>query len=94
LEWTEYAVALGIRGAFEGLRPFGGLQFSKLDGTDTARTLDGTQREERAEVRESNPVGFFFGVDIPLNRSEQSEITIKLSGIDENAFRVGYKVIF
>jgi hypothetical protein len=94
LEWTEYAVGLGIRGALQGLRPFGGLQFSKLDGTDTARTLDGTQREARAEVREANPVGFFLGADIPLDRSGQSEITIKLSGIDENAFRVGYKVVF
>ncbi len=94
LAWTEYAVGLGVRGVLQGLRPFGGLQFSKLDGTDVARTVDGSQREARAEVRESNSVGFFFGADIPLDRSEQTAVTLQFSGIDENAFRVGYKVAF
>ena len=94
LAWTEYAVGIGVRGVLQGLRPFGGLQFSKLDGTDMVRSVDGTQLESRAEVRESNSVGFFFGADFPLDRSEQSAITLKFSGIDENAFRVGYKVAF
>ncbi len=39
-------------------------------------------------------VGFFFGADFPLDRSEQTAITLKFSGIDENAFRVGYNVAF
>jgi hypothetical protein len=94
LAWTEYAVGIGVRGVLQGLRPFGGLQFSKLDGTDRVRSVDGSQREARAEVRELNSVGFFFGADIPLDRSEQTAVTLKFSGIDENAFRVGYKVAF
>lgn len=96
LEWTEYAVDLGVRGVMPGLRPFGGVQFSTLDGTDVARSVDdlGNPLQAQADVRESNSVGFFFGADIPLDRSESSAITLKFSGIDENAFRVGYQVVF
>ncbi len=94
LGWTEYAVGLGIRGVMQGLRPFGGVQFSKVDGTDVVRSTDGSQLESSADVRESNSVGFFFGADIPLDRAERTAITFKFSGIDENAFRVGYKVVF
>ena len=94
LGWTEYAVGFGIRGVMQGLRPFGGVQFSKVDGTDVVRSTDGSQLESRADVRESSSVGFFFGADIPLDRSELTAITFKFSGIDENAFRVGYKVVF
>lgn len=94
LAWTEYAVGLGIRGVMQGLRPFGGVQFSKIDGSDVARSTDGSRLESHVDVRESNSVGFFFGADIPLDRSELTAITFKFSGIDENAFRVGYKVVF
>lgn len=94
LGWTEYAVGLGIRGVMQGLHPFGGVQFSKVDGTDVVRSTDGSQLESQADVRESSSVGFFFGADIPLDRFERTVITFKFSGIDENAFRVGYKVVF
>jgi hypothetical protein len=36
----------------------------------------------------------FFGADIPLDRDERTAIAIRFSGIDENAFRVGYNVAF
>jgi hypothetical protein len=35
-----------------------------------------------------------LGADILLDRQERTAITIQLSGIDENALRVGYKVAF
>ncbi len=94
LSWTEYAAGFGVMGRLQGVRPFGGLQFSKIDGTDHARAIDGSPNEARSEVRESNSVGFFFGAEIPLDRQEQTAVVIKLSGIDENAFRVGYRVAF
>ncbi|MFZ5862183.1 MAG: hypothetical protein ACOYXR_04990 [Nitrospirota bacterium] len=94
LSWTEYAVGLGVMGRVQGLRPFGGVQFSKLDGADRARAIDGSANEARLDVRESNSVGFFFGADLPLDRSERRLITIRFSGIDDNAFRVAYTVAF
>ncbi len=94
LSWTEYAVDLGVKGRYQGFSPFGGLRFSKLDGTDRVRSVQSGLLDERADVRELNSVGFFFGADIPLDRSEQTAVTLQFSGIDENAFRVGYKVAF
>lgn len=95
LAWTEYAVALGVKGRYENLRPFGGLRVSKLDGSDHVRTIpDPSVRDETIDVRQRDPVGFFLGADILLDRDERSAITVQFSGIDENAFRVGYKVAF
>ncbi len=95
IEWTEYVVAIGVKGRLEGLRPFGGLQMSKIDGSDHIRPADGGALvESRSDVRESDSVGFFFGAEIPLDRQEQTAVVIKFSGIDENAFRVGYRVAF
>jgi hypothetical protein len=95
LAWTEYAVSFGVKGRLQGLRPFGGLQVSKIDGSDHIRPADGGALvESRSEVRESDSVGFFFGADIPLDRQEQTAVVIKFSGIDENAFRVAYRVAF
>ena len=87
ISWTEYGVSLGIRGRYEGWRPFGGLRVSRLDGTDRVGAVT-------ADIREREMVGFFFGTDIWLDRDERAAITVQLSGIDENAFRVGYKVAF
>ncbi len=87
ISWTEYGVSLGIRGRYEGWRPFGGFRLSRLDGTD--RVGDVT-----ADIREREMVGFFFGTDIWLDRDERAAITVQFSGIDENAFRIGYKVAF
>jgi hypothetical protein len=95
LAWTEYVAAIGVKGRLQGVRPFGGLQISKIDGTDHIRPADvGVLVESRSEVRESDSVGFFFGADIPLDRDERTLITFRVSGIDENAFRVAYKVAF
>lgn len=94
LSWTEYAVGFGVMGRLQGVRPFGGLQFSKIDGTDHARAIDGSGNDARVEVRESNSVGFFFGAEIPLDHREQTAVVMKFSGIDENAFRVSYRVVF
>jgi hypothetical protein len=96
LSWTEYSVNLGIKGQHEGLRPFGGLRFSKLDGNDLVHSVanSGIFPDSRADVRESDSVGFFIGTDIFLDPQERAAITIQLSGIDENALRVGYKVAF
>jgi hypothetical protein len=95
LAWTEYAVAFGVKGYLEGIRPFGGLQVSKIDGTDHIRPVDGgVSVESRSDVRESDSVGFFLGADIPFDRDERTMITLRFSGIDENAFRVAYKIAF
>jgi hypothetical protein len=99
LAWTEYAVAIGVKGRHENFRPFGGVHLSKLDGTDHVRTTqlspgDLNFRDSRADVRERDSVGFFLGADILLDRQERTAITIQLSGIDENALRVGYKIAF
>lgn len=94
LAWTEYAVELGIKGGYQSFRPFGGLRFSKLDGTDRVQSVQSGLLDERADVRELNNVGFFFGADFPLDRDERTVIAIRFSGIDENAFRVGYNVAF
>jgi hypothetical protein len=96
LSWTEYSVNLGIKGQHEGLRPFGGLRFSKLDGSDLVHSVanSGIFPDSRADVRESDSVGFFIGTDILLDPQERAAVTIQLSGIDENALRVGYKVAF
>lgn len=99
LAWTEYAVALGAKGRYENLRPFGGLRVSKLDGSDRVRTVllapgDPDYRDVQVDVRQRDPVGFFLGADILLDRDERSAITVQFSGIDENAFRIGYKVAF
>jgi hypothetical protein len=87
ISWTEYGVGLGVRGRYEGFRPFGGFRVSRLDGTDRVGAVT-------ADIREREMVGFFFGVDILLDRDERAAITVQLSGIDENALRVGYKVAF
>jgi len=87
ISWTEYAVSLGVKGRYEGFRPFGGLRVSKIDGTDRIGS-------QTAEIRERDMLGFFFGADIPLDRVERTAITVQISGVDENAFRVGYKVAF
>ncbi len=87
ISWTEYVVSLGVKGQYEGFRPFGGLRISKIDGTDRIGS-------QTAEIRERDMLGFFFGADIPLDRIERTALTIQISGIDENAFRVGYKVAF
>ncbi|MBI3607886.1 MAG: hypothetical protein HY207_07960 [Nitrospirae bacterium] len=96
LSWTEYSVSLGVKGQYEGFRPFGGLRFSKLDGSDLVHSVanQGLFPDSRADVREVDSVGFFIGTDILLDPQERSAITIQLSGIDENVFRVGYKVAF
>jgi hypothetical protein len=94
LAWTEYAVELGIKGGYQGFRPFGGVRFSTLAGTDQVRSVQSGLLDERADVRELDSVGFFFGVDILLEREERTAVTIQMSGIDENAFRVGYKAAF
>lgn len=99
LAWTEYAVAVGAKGRYENLRPFGGLRVSKLDGRDHIRTIllapgDPNYVDAKVDVRQRDPVGFFLGADILLDREERSAITVQLSGIDENAFRIGYKVAF
>jgi len=92
IAWTEYAMSLGIRGHYDMLRPFGGIRVSKLDGTDRLTLQTGVQLE--ADVREQDSVGFFLGTDIMLDRAGRTAITLQLSGIDENALRVGYKVMF
>jgi hypothetical protein len=95
IAWTEYAVAFGVKGRLEGIRPFGGLQVSKIDGKDHIRPADGgVLVESRSDVRESDTVGFFLGADIPFDRDERTMITLRFSGIDENAFRVAYKLEF
>lgn len=91
--WTEYAVSLGIRGGREGFRPFGGVRYSRLDGTDRIRDLV-TLGEDTFDLREVTSLGFFLGADIFLDREERNAIMIQISGLDENAFRVGYKVSF
>ncbi|MEO5658035.1 MAG: hypothetical protein ABIO65_07035 [Nitrospiria bacterium] len=88
IDWTEYAVSLGIRGGQEGFRPFGGVRYSRLDGTDHI------QGEGTFDLRERTSLGFFLGADIFLDREERNAIMIQISGLDENAFRVGYKVSF
>ncbi len=91
LAWTEYAIAVGAKGRYENLRPFGGLRVSKLDGSDHVRS---NSVDVKVDVKQRDPVGFFLGADILLDREERSAITVQLSGIDENAFRIGYKVAF
>lgn len=87
IAWTEYSVALGIKGQSGMFRPFGGLRMSTLDGTDRIgnQTID---------LREQDILGFFFGTDILLDPDGRAAIMLQVSGIDENAFRVGYKVTF
>ncbi len=93
-DWTEYALRLGIKGRYQGFRPFGGIRVSRLDGTDAIRSVSSGLLDERANVREQDSVGFFLGTDVLLDRDERTLITLQLSGVDENALRVAYKVLF
>jgi hypothetical protein len=87
IAWTEYSVALGIKGQSGMFRPFGGLRMSTLDGTDRIG-------DQTIDLREQDILGFFFGTDILLDPDGRAAIMLQVSGIDENAFRVGYKVAF
>lgn len=94
LDWTEYALRLGIKGRYQTFRPFGGIRVSKLDGTDAVRSVSSGLLDERADVREQDSVGFFLGTDVVLDHEERTAISIQLSGGDENALRVAYNVQF
>jgi hypothetical protein len=91
LAWTETAAAIGVKGRYENLRPFGGFRVSKLDGTDHVVSAS---VDSKVDVRERDSVGFFLGADVLLDPEGRTAITVQVSGIDENALRFGYKVAF
>ncbi|MFZ5875399.1 MAG: hypothetical protein ACOYXU_03210 [Nitrospirota bacterium] len=94
LDWWEYTIKVGVSGQYDNVRPFGGIEVSKLDGTDSVDFVDPTLSDQTLDVRESNSIGFFFGADILLDRQGQSAVTIEMSAIDRYAFRVGFNVGF
>jgi hypothetical protein len=94
LNWWEYTIKVGVSGRYDNLRPFGGLEVSKLDGTDSVDFVNPALPDQDLDVRESNSIGFFFGTDILLDRQGQSAVTIEMSAIDRYAFRIGFNVGF
>jgi hypothetical protein len=94
LKWWEYTVKLGASGRYSDVRPFGGIELSKLDGTDTIKSVSSGLLDQQLDVREANSIGFFLGADILLDPQGQSAFTIALDAIDRYAFRVGFTVGF
>lgn len=94
LDWWEYTIKLGVSGLYDNLRPFGGIEVSKLDGTDSVDFVNPVLPDQALDVRESNSIGFFFGTDILLDRQGTSAVTIEMSAIDRYAFRIGLNVGF
>jgi hypothetical protein len=94
LKWWEYTLKFGASGRYTNLRPFGGIEVSKLDGTDTIRSVSSGLLDQELDVRESNSIGFFLGADILLDPQGQSAVTIEMSAIDRYAFKVGFNVGF
>jgi hypothetical protein len=94
LDWWEYTIKVGVSGRYDNLRPFGGLEVSKLDGTDSVDFVNPALPDQDLDVRQSNSIGFFLGTDILLDRQGQSAVTIEMSAIDRYAFRVGFNVGF
>jgi hypothetical protein len=94
LDWWEYTLKFGASGRYTNVRPFGGIEVSKLDGTDTVRSVSSGLLDQELDVREANSIGFFFGADILLDPQGQSAVTIEVSAIDRYAFKVGFNVGF
>jgi hypothetical protein len=94
LKWWEYTLKFGASGRYTDIRPFGGIELSKLDGTDTIRSVSSGLLDQELDVREANSIGFFFGTDILLDPQGQSAVTIEVSAIDRYAFKVGFTVGF
>jgi hypothetical protein len=94
LTWWEYTLKFGVSGRYTNVRPFGGIEVSMLDGTDTVRSVSSGLLDQELDIRESSSIGFFFGADILLDPQGQSAVTIEMSAIDQNAFRVGFNVGF
>ena len=94
LKWWEYTLKFGASGRYTNMRPFGGIELSKLDGTDTIQSVSSGLLDEELDVRESNSIGFFFGTDILLDPQGQSALTFELNAIDQFAFKVGFHVGF
>jgi hypothetical protein len=94
LKWWEYTIKFGASGRYTNVRPFGGIELSKLDGTDEIRSVSSGLLDQELDVRESNSIGFFLGADILLDPQGQSAVTIEVTAIDRYAFKVGFNVGF
>lgn len=94
LKWWEYTFKFGASGRYTDIRPFGGIELSKLDGTDTVRSVSSGLLDQELDVRESNSIGFFFGADFLLDPQGQSAVTVEVDAIDRYAFKVGFTVGF
>ena len=94
LKWWEYTIKIGANGRYENMRPFGGIELSKLDGTDSVTSTFSGLINENLDVREQNSIGFFLGTDILLDPRGQSAFTLEMSAIDQFALRAGFHVAF
>ena len=87
-DWAEYTLRLQAKYlGFSNLVPYGGLSFSKLDGTLELDT--GTQKEEQ-DYNEANPLGIFIGGSYFFG--DHIRFQTEASFIDETAlaFRIRY----
>jgi len=94
LKWWEYTVKFGANGRYANTRPFGGIELSKLDGTDSVQSAFSGLLNEHLSVREQNSIGFFLGTDVLLDPRGQSAFTFEFSAIDQFVFKAGFNVSF
>ena len=98
IDWNEYTIRIGGSGNLGGIRGYGGIRLSQVDGTDKLKASPNTDFpggvSETLDLEEDDNFGIFFGLDLFLDRSEKSSVYFDISIIDRDSFKVGIRRSF
>lgn len=91
LEWVEHVLRLGVRGKYDPLEPYGGIQLSWVQGTDTIPARDQTIR---AAFEQDASLGVFLGTAYSLSDKHGVTLFIEGSLLDQRALAGGVRAAF